>query len=83
MERICRRLVVGRKLSYGSHSEEGTALQGLLLLVLATLDLASIDLRRWLAAFLGECARIGRNAVVRQPQAWLPWSLPAPPGPDP
>ncbi len=77
VERIFRRLVVDRKLSYGSHSEEGTASQGRLLSVLTTLDLAGIDLRRWLAAFLGECARIGRNAVVLQPQAWLPWGMPA------
>ena len=96
VERIFRRLVVGRKLSYGSHSEEGAVLQGRLLSALTTLALAGIDLRRWLAAFLGECARIGRTAVVRQPQAWLPWDMPAPrrqallaagraapPGPDP
>ncbi|MCY4187722.1 MAG: hypothetical protein OXD30_04490 [Bryobacterales bacterium] len=59
-------------------AQELAALQGRLLSVLTTLDLAGIDLRRWLAAFRSECARIGRNAVVRQPQAWLPWGLPAP-----
>ena len=33
-------------------------------------------LRRWLEAFLGECAGIGPQAVVVDPQAWLPWGLP-------
>ena len=74
-ERALRRPVIGRKLSFGSHSEDGAALQGLLLSVLATLDRAGINLWRWLEEFLGECAVIGRQAVVPDPQAWLPWGL--------
>ena len=77
VERALRRPVIGRKLSFGSHSEGGAALQGALLSVCATLDLAGLDLRRWLEAFLGECAGIGPQAVVVDPQAWLPWGLPA------
>ncbi len=50
--------------------------QGTLLSVFATLDMAGLDLRRWLAAFLRECAGIGRNAVVVDPCAWLPWGMP-------
>ncbi len=77
VERALRRPVIGRKLSFGSHSEGGAALQGALLSVFATLDLAGLDLRRWLEAFLGECAGLGPQAVVVDPQAWLPWGLPA------
>lgn len=96
VERKFRRPVIGRKLSFGSHSEDGAALQGTLLSVLATLELAGLDLRLWLTAFLGECAQIGRAAVVADPQAWLPWGMSAqrlqalraagralPPEPDP
>ena len=74
-ERALRRPVIGRKLSFGSHSEDGAALQGLLLSVFATLDRAGINLWRWLEEFLGECAGIGRQAVVVDPRAWLPWGL--------
>ena len=77
VERALRRPVIGRKLSFGSHSENGAALQGALLSVCATLDLAGLDLRRWLEAFLRECAGLGPQAVVVDPQAWLPWGLPA------
>ena len=96
VERALRRPVVGRKLSYGSHSEDGAALQGVLLSVFATLDRAGIDLWRWLEAFLRACAGIGPRAVAVDPQAWLPWSMPetrarelqarwrrSAPGPDP
>ena len=74
-ERALRRPVIGRKLSFGSHSEDGAALQGVLLSVFATLDRAGINLWRWLEQFLGECALIGRQAVVADPPAWLPWGL--------
>ena len=77
VERVLRRPVIGRKLSYGSHSENGAALQGLLLSVLATLDMAGVNLWRWLEAFLGECALLGPRAVVQDPQAWLPWGMSA------
>ena len=69
MERALRRTVIGRKLSYGSHSEDGAALQGVLLSVFATLDMAGIDLWRWLEAFLRECAEIGRGGVMVDPWA--------------
>ena len=76
-ERALRRPVIGRKLSFGSHSEDGAALQALLLSVFATLDMAGVNLWRWLEEFLGECAAIGRQAVVADPQAWLPWGMSA------
>ena len=76
-ERALRRPVIGRKLSFGSHSEDGAALQGLLLSVFATLDMAGLSLWRWLEEFPGECAAIGSRAVVVDPRAWLPWGLSA------
>jgi hypothetical protein len=75
VERALRRPVIGRKLSYGSHSADGAALQGVLLSVFATPDMAGIDLWRWLEAFLRECAQSGRGAVVADPWAWLPWGM--------
>ncbi len=75
VERALRRPVIGRKLSFGSHSADGAALQGALLSVFGTLDKAGIDLQRWLQAFLRECASIGPQAVVADPPAWLPWGM--------
>ena len=77
VERALRRPVVGRKLSYGSHSEGGAALQGLLLSVFGTLSMAGVDLQRWLRAYLRECAAIGPRAAPLDPRSWLPWGLPA------
>ena len=59
-----RRRAIGRKLSYGSHSADGAALQGVLLSFFATLDMVGIDLWRWLEVFLRECAEIGRRGEV-------------------
>ncbi len=76
VERALRPVVIGRQLSHGSHSATGAELQGLLLSVCSTLDMAGIDLERWLEAFLGECARQGPGATVPEPQEWLPWGMP-------
>ena len=75
VERALRRPVIGRKLSYGSHSEGGAALQGILLSVFGTLTMAGISLQRWLEAYLGECAAIGPRAVPWNPHSWLPRGL--------
>ncbi len=75
VERALRRSVIGRQLSHGSHSPTGAELQGLVLSVCSMLDMAGIDLGRWLEAFLEECARLGPGATVPQPQAWLPWDM--------
>ncbi len=61
VERALRRVVIGRQLSHGSHSPTGAELQGLLLSVCSTLDMAGIDLGRWLEAFLCECAAGSRR----------------------
>ncbi len=74
VERALRRVVIGCQLSHGSHSPTGAELQGLLLSVCSTLDMAGIHLGRWTEAFLGECARQGPGATV--PQEWLPWAMP-------
>ncbi len=76
-ERALRGPVVGCKLSYGSHSECGADLQGILLSVFGTLSLAGLDLQRWLRAYLRECAAIGPQAAPADPRSWLPWGLSA------
>ena len=67
--------MIGRQLSFGSHSEDGADLQALLLSVFATLDQAGIHLWRWLEEFLGECAAVGPAAAVADPPAWMPWGM--------
>ncbi len=74
-ERVLRRPVVGRKLSYGSHSKVGAKLQGTLLSVFGTLAMGGVSLTQWLTAYLGECARIGPGKVVPDADAWLPWGF--------
>ena len=72
LERALRGPVVGRKLSYGSHSECGADLQGILLAVFGTLSLAGLDLQRWLRAYLRECAAIGPQAALADPRSCRP-----------
>ncbi len=67
--------MIGRQISFGSHSEDGADLQALLLSVFATLDQAGIHLWRWLEEFLGECAAVGPAAAVADPPAWMPWGM--------
>ena len=90
-ERALRGPIVGRKLSFGSFSEQGAKLRGCLWSVLGTLALAGICPWRWTQAYLQRCAELGGAPAARR---WLPWGLdPArraalaapgqPPGPDP
>ena len=75
-ERSLRGPVIGRKLSYGSHSQGGAALQGILLSVFGTLSLAGTDLQAWLRAYVRECAASGPRAPPPDPRSWLPWGRP-------
>ena len=74
-ERALRRPVVGRKLSYGSHSREGAQLQAMLLSVFGTLSMGGIDLKGWLEGFLDGCAQLGPGQQP-DPAGWLPWDMP-------
>ena len=74
-ERALRRPVVGRKLSYGSHSQAGANLQAMLLSVFGTLAMGGIDLKGWLDRFLARCAQLDRDEAP-DPAGWLPWDMP-------
>ena len=73
-ERALRRPVIGRKLSFGSHSQRGAKLTGCLLSVYATLQRAGLNPYRWTLAYLQACAdNCGRPPA--DARAWLPWGL--------
>lgn len=72
VKRALLRPVVSRKLSYGSQSESGAIVRGVSLVVFATVDIAGIDLRRWLENFLRKCTAIGPAAVVADPPTSAP-----------
>ncbi len=73
-ERAWRGPVIGRKLSFGSHSEQGARLTGRLLSVYGTLELAGLNPQRWTCAYLQACAEHGGRAPP-DAAAWLPWNL--------
>ena len=73
-ERVLRGPVIGRRLSFGSDSEDGARLAALMYSVVGTLNLNRIDVPRWLDAWLAACAANGG----RPPDdlaPWLPWSM--------
>jgi len=73
-ERTLRGAVIGRKLSFGSDSEEGARLTALMYSVVETLALNRIDVRLWLTEWLKACAANGGRAPPDLSQ-WLPWSM--------
>ena len=73
-ERMLRGPAIGRRLSFGSDSEDGARFTAIMYSVAGTLVLNGIDVLRWLEAWLEECAKNGR----RPPDdlsPWLPWSM--------
>ena len=73
-ERVLRGPVIGRRLSFGSDSENGARFTALMYSVVGTLTLNGIDVLRWLQAWLAACAANGQ----RPPDdlsSWLPWSM--------
>ena len=81
-ERLLRGPVIGRRLSFGSDSETGARFTALMYSVVGTLRSNGIDVQRWLAAWLAECAQGGgRPASDLSP--WLPWSRSEERGRDP
>ena len=73
-ERALREAVIGRRLSFGSDSEDGADFTATMYSVIGTLALNGIDVLRWLEAWLEACAENGR-----QPRddlsPWLPWTM--------
>ena len=73
-EREFRRAVIGRRLCFGSDSEEGADLTATMYSVLGTLVLNGIDARRWLEAWLEACAENGGDPP-NDLSPWLPWTM--------
>ena len=76
-ERALRGAVIGRKLSFGSHSETGAELAGHLYSVFGTLALAGLRPLPWLADYLQACAASGGPPTAAGARAWLPWGMDA------
>ena len=75
-ERLLRGPAIGRRLSFGSDSEDGARFTALMYSVTGTLRLNGIDVPRWLADWLAACAgNGGRPPDDLSP--WLPWSMDA------
>ncbi|MDE0388624.1 MAG: IS66 family transposase [Rhodospirillales bacterium] len=73
-ERTLRGAVIGRRLSFGSDSEEGARLTALMYSAVETLALNRIDVRLWLTEWLKACAANGGRAPPDLSE-WLPWSM--------
>ena len=73
-ERELRSAVIGRRLCFGSDSEDGADLTAAMYSVLGTLALNGIDVLRWLEAWLEACAENdGQPPDDLSP--WLPWTM--------
>ena len=73
-ERALRGAAIGRKLSFGSHSETGAELAGQLYSVFGTLALAGLRPYPWLVDYLQACAESGGRPPA-DARAWLPWGM--------
>ena len=73
-ERTIRAPAIGRRLSFGSGSEDGARFTARMYSVVGTLKINGIDVLRWLKAWLTACA----NNAGKPPHdlsPWLPWSM--------
>ena len=73
-ERELRGAVIGRRLSFGSDSEDGAEFTATMYSVIGTLVLNGIDVLRWLEAWLEACAKNG-GRPPDDLSPWLPWSM--------
>ena len=73
-ERVLRRPVIGRRLCFGSDSEDGADFTAEMYSVLGTLALNGIDVLRWLEAWLEACAENG-GKPPDDLSPWLPWTM--------
>ena len=73
-ERALREAVIGRRLSFGSDSEDGADFTATMYSVIGTLALNGIDVLRWLEAWLEACAENGRQPPDDL-SPWLPWTM--------
>ena len=68
-ERVLRGPVIGRRLSFGSNSEDGARFTAIVYSVAGTLSMNGIDVLRWLEAWLDAGAKNGRQP----PDDLSPW----------
>ena len=73
-ERALRGAVIGRRLSFGSDSEDGADFTATMYSVIGTLALNGIDVLRWLEAWLEACAENGGHPPDDL-SPWLPWKM--------
>ena len=73
-ERALRGPVIGRRLSFGSNSEDGAKFTAIMYSVVGTLSMNGIDVLRWLEAWLDACAKNG-GKPPDDLSPWLPWSM--------
>lgn len=73
-ERAIRRMVIERRLSFGSDSEQGAEFTAAMYSLVDTLAMNGIDVRRWLAEWLAACADNG-GKPPDDLEPWLPWSM--------
>ena len=73
-ERMLRGPVIGRRLSFGSNSEDGARFTAIMYSVVGTLSMNGIDVLRWLEAWLDACAKNG-GKPPDDLSPWLPWSM--------
>ena len=73
-EREFKDWIIGRKISFGSHSVQGAELKALTHTVLGTVRLNGLNVQAWLMAWLTECARQG-GRPPEDVTNWLPWTM--------
>ena len=73
-KRELRGAVIGRRLSFGSDSEDGADFTAMMYSVVGTLALNGIDVLRWLEAWLEACAKNG-GKPPDDLSPWLPWTM--------
>ncbi len=75
VERVLRAPAIGRRLSFGSDSEDGARFTALMYSVIGTLEMNNINVRRWLHECLMTCAHAG--GPPDNLSLLLPWSMDA------
>ena len=73
-ERLLRGPAIGRRLSFGSDSEDGARFTAMMYSVVGTPKMNGIDILRWLQTWLTACARNG-GKPPDDLSPWLPWSM--------
>jgi len=73
-ERALRGPVIGRRLTFGSNSEDGAKFTAIMQSVVGTLSMNGIDVLRWLEAWLEACAKNG-GKPPDDLSPWLPWTM--------